>query len=125
MISVDSHGWIERLTDGPKAAGYNRVIDAEEPSDILTSVVCLYEVYRKLRPLIGEAAALSSIAALRQTRIAVVDERVALEAADFSLSLGLHFSDALVYATARRYDALLHTGDPDLKKAPGVVYHDR
>lgn len=125
MISVDSHGWIERLTDGPKSAGYNRVIDSEEPSDILTSVVCLYEVYRKLRPLMGEAAVLSAIAALRQTRIAVVDERVALEAADFSLSLGLHFSDALIYATARRYDALLHTGDPDLRKAPGVVYHDR
>lgn len=123
MISVDSHGWIERLTDGPKAAGYNRVIDAEDPSEILTSVVCIYEVYRKLRPLRGEADSLNAIAALRQTRVAPVDERIALEAADFSLAHRLHFSDALIYATARRYDAILHTGDPDLKSAPGVVFH--
>ena len=35
MISVDSYGWIERFTDGPKAKQYNTVIDQEVSGDIL------------------------------------------------------------------------------------------
>ncbi|HEV2317094.1 MAG TPA: type II toxin-antitoxin system VapC family toxin [Thermoplasmata archaeon] len=122
---MDSYGWIERLTDGPLAGEYNRVMESVAPNEIVTSVVSIYEVYRKLRSVKGEADALSGVAALKATHVAPVDERIALEAADFSLTLKLHFSDALIYATARRYDAVLHTTDPDLKGAPSVVYHSR
>lgn len=125
MICIDSSGWIERLTAGPRAAGFNRVIDRVAPEDIVTSTVSIYEVYRKLRPLKGEADTLSAIAALRATRVCPIDERTALEAADYSLALKLHFADALIYATARRYNAPLHTSDPGLKDAPHVVYHER
>ena len=125
MISIDSFGWLERLLDGPKAAGYNRLMDAVAPEEIVTSVVTVYEVYRKLKPVKGEAASLEAIVALQATRLVPVDERIALEAADYTLSLGLHFSDALIYATARRFGAELHTSDPDLRGVPGVVFHDR
>jgi len=125
LISVDSFGWLERLLEGPKAAGYNRVMDTVAPGDIVTSVVTMYEVYRKLRPFKGEAASLEAVVALRATRLVPVDDRIALEAADFSLAMGLPFSDALIYATARRFGAVLHTSDPDLRKVPGVVFHDR
>lgn len=101
------------------------MMDAVRPEDIVTSVVTVYEVYRKLRPLRGEAASLEAVVALRATRLVPVDDRIALEAADYSLSLGLHFSDALIYATARRFGAVLHTSDPDLRKVPGIVFHDR
>lgn len=89
----------------------------------MTSVVTVYEVYRKLKPVSGEAAALEAIVHLRGTRLIPVDDQLALEAADFSLSHRLHFADALVYATARRYGAELHSSDPDLKGIPGVVFH--
>lgn len=125
VISVDSSGWLERLLEGPRAAGYNRVIDAAAPGTVLTSVVTLYEVYRKLRPVKGEALALEATVVLRSTRLVPVDDQIALEAADFSLALGLDFADALIYATARRFGAVLHTSDPDLRSAPGVVYHAR
>lgn len=125
MISIDRSGWIERLIDGPKAAGCNRVMERVSPDQSVTSVVSVYEVYRRIRPLKGEADALAAVAALRTTRIVPVDERIALEAADFSLSLRLHFSDASIYASARRFDALLHTSDPDVEGHPGVVFHDR
>lgn len=125
MICVDSSGWLERLLEGPRAAGYNRVMDAVPPRDIVTSVVSMYEVYRKLRPAKGEAASLEAVVALRATRLVPVDDRIALEAADYSLARGLHFSDALIYATARRFAAELHTSDPDLEGLPGVIFHDR
>jgi toxin FitB len=123
MICIDTFGWIERLTDGPKAEEYNEVMDGLHPSEIVTSVASVYEVYRKLRPIKGEAMALSAVAALKSTRVTPVDERIALEAADYSLALKLHFSDALIYATARRFGAVLHTSDPDLRGAPFVVFH--
>ncbi|HKN06148.1 MAG TPA: type II toxin-antitoxin system VapC family toxin [Thermoplasmata archaeon] len=121
MISVDSSGWIERLSGGPKASAYRRIIDAAAPAEIVTSVVAVYEVYKKIKRAKGELAALEAVAALGQTRVIPVDQELALEAADYSLSLGLHFADALVYATAQRYQATLYTSDRELSHAAGVT----
>ncbi|MDE2590615.1 MAG: PIN domain-containing protein, partial [Patescibacteria group bacterium] len=55
-----------------------------------------------------------------QTEVVPVDQTLSLEAADYSLEHNLHFSDALVYATARKYSAQLYTGDNDLKGLKGV-----
>ncbi len=123
MISIDSYGWIERLLEGPKAPAYNRVFSSVDPGEIVTSVVTLYEVYKKLKPMKGESAALSAAVHLRATTLVPFDDQLALEAADYSLSLRLHFSDAIIYATARRFGAELHTSDPELRGKPGVVFH--
>lgn len=124
MISIDSYGWIERFTQGPKASQYNHIINATITGrqEILTSVVAVYEVYKKVKQVRDEQTALEAVAVLSQTRIVQVDQTLCLEAADYSLEHGLHFSDALVYATARHYEALLYTGDPDLRQLQGVKY---
>jgi predicted nucleic acid-binding protein len=123
MISVDSYGWVERLLEGPKAPSYNRVFSKVPPSEIVTSVVTVYEVYRKLKPVKGESAALEAIVHLRPTTMVPFDDQLALEAADYSLSLRLHFADAIIYATAQRFGAELHTSDPELRGKPGIVFH--
>jgi len=122
LISIDSYGWIERFGDGPKASHYNRIIGSVAPDQIATSVVTLYEVYRKVKQARGEETALEAVAALGQTSVVPVDQTLSLEAADYSLEHGLHMSDALVYATARHERAELHTSDKDLKGLPGVVF---
>ena len=96
MICVDSNGWIERFADGPKSIRYNKVIDQVESGDIVTPVVILYEVYRKIKKIRGEEDALEATAALSQTLVVAVDHTIALEAADYSLEYGLHIADALV-----------------------------
>ena len=121
MISVDSYGWIERFTSGSKAPAYNRLIDAEKPEDLVTSVVVLYEVYKKVKGVKGEEKALEAVAALSQTKVVVADQTLSLEAADYSLEHGLHMADALVYAAARQNSAVLYTSDEDLKGLPGVA----
>jgi predicted nucleic acid-binding protein len=121
LISVDSHGWIERFTSGPKAPSYNRVIDSHRPEELVTSVVVLYEVYKKVKEAKGEETALEAVAALSQTKVVTVDQTLSLEAADYSLERGLHMADALVYATARQCSAELYTGDEDLKGLAGVT----
>lgn len=122
MIALDSFGWIERFTDGPKSTKYNKIIDRISPNEIITSVVVMYEVYRKVKKLKGEQVALENIAVLTQTNLVPVDQTLALEAADFNLEYNLHFSDALVYATARRFDADLYTSDEHFKGIPFVNY---
>jgi len=120
LISIDSYGWIERLTNGPKASKYNQVIDNVDHSELVTSVVVLYEVYKKVKKVKGEESALEAVAALSQTKIIAIDQTLSLEAADYSLEHDLHFSDALVYATARHHSAKLYTSDGDLKGLPDV-----
>lgn len=122
LISIDSYGWIERFGGGPKQVPYNEVIDHTPPERILTSVVTVYEVYKKVKAMRGEHAALEDVAALGHTRLVPVDQEVALAAADYSLEFGLHFADALIYATARRFHAELFSSDPALKGLPGVRF---
>jgi len=122
LISVDSHGWIERFTDGPKADLYDAVIDKAALSEIVTSAMVLYEVYRKIKQAVNEQSALEAVAAIGQTFVVPVDQSISLEAADYSLMFGLHMADAVVYATARHYGAELYTGDEDLKGVKGVVF---
>ncbi len=122
MISIDSSGWMERLTSGPKSSRYNRIIDGAGQDELITSVVVFYEVYRKIKRAMGEETALEAVAALSQTRVVGIDPTISLEAADFSLEYGLHMADAVVYATARRYSAELYTSDNDLKKLKGVTF---
>ena len=122
LISIDSYGWIERFTNGPKALLYNQVIESNQPKDIITSVVVLYEVYRKVKQLKSEEEALLAVAALSQTTVVDVDQTISVEAADYSLEFGLHFSDALVYATARHWKAKLYTSDNDLQALKSVCF---
>lgn len=122
MISVDSYGWIERFTDGPKSFQYNRIIDSTRPEEIVTSVVAVYEVYKKVKSVKGEQTALEAVAVLSQTKTITVDQTLSLEAADISLQHGLHFADSLVYATARHYGAQLYTSDEDLRGLKGVRF---
>jgi toxin FitB len=122
LICVDSYGWIERFTNGAKAQQFNRIIDKVRPDQIITSVVVLYEVYRKVKQVKGEEAALEAVAALSQTTVVPVNQTLSIEAADFSLTHGLHFADALIYATARHFEAELYTSDKDLKGLKGVTF---
>ena len=122
MIGIDSYGWIERFTEGPKAQQYNRIIDKLRPDEIITSVVVLYEVYRKIKEVKGEGLALEAVAVLSQTKIVTVDQTLSLEAADYSLSHGLHFADALIYATSRHFEAELYTSDEHLQGLKDVVF---
>jgi predicted nucleic acid-binding protein len=122
LIGIDSYGWIERFTNGPKAQQYNRIIDKVRPDEIITCVVVLYEVYRKIKQVKGESLALEAVVALSQTKTVPIDQTISLEAADYSLSHALHFADALIYATSRHFQADLYTSDEDLKGLRNVVF---
>jgi AbrB family looped-hinge helix DNA binding protein len=91
LISIDSSGWIEWFRKGPKAPKYKQVIESTKPKEIITSVVVLYEVYKKIKKLKGDEEALLAVAALSQTMVVPIDQTVSLEAADYILEYYLHF----------------------------------
>ncbi len=88
---------------------------------MLASVIQVFEIYRVIRRDLSEEKAIESVAALQRSRIVEVDTSLALEAAELTFEYRLAMADALIYATARRHDAKLVTGDADFNGLPGTV----
>jgi len=74
-----------------------------------------------IRRDLSEERAVEAVSALRRATIVPLDASLALEAADISLELGLAMADSIVYATSRRHDATLVTGDADFQGLAGTV----
>jgi predicted nucleic acid-binding protein len=119
-VLLDSSGWIEFFTDGPRADRYATYLASQY--QLITPTVVLYEVYKKIKRERGEETALLFAGRLSATQVVQLTESIALLAADLSLRHGLAMADAIVYATARDQEAEVVTGDADLKGLPGVVY---
>lgn len=118
MIVVDSSGWIEFFTDGPKAGDFAPYL--KEPGKIVTPVVVLYEVYKKIKRERGEPLARLCAAQIQKTEVIPLSQDLALLAADLSLEYSLAMADALVLATARMHGLQLVTRDADFRKIPGA-----
>ncbi|MBI5884059.1 MAG: type II toxin-antitoxin system VapC family toxin [Elusimicrobia bacterium] len=120
MKVIDSSGWIEFAVGGPLADRYEAHL--RDPSQVITPSIVVYEVYKRLKRDASEAAADAVVAEMGKTRIVPLDDALALQAADISLSLGLPMADAIVYATAQACQATIVTSDADFKGLPQVVY---
>lgn len=119
-VLVDSSGWIEFFTGGPRAGRY--AVYLTPRYEVITPTVVLYEAYKKIKRERGEETALLFTGRLGATRVIPLSESIAYLAADLSLRHGLAMADAIVYATAQDHAAEVITSDADLKGLPGVVY---
>jgi predicted nucleic acid-binding protein len=97
----------------------------EDPEEIVTPSVVLYEVYKVLKRDASEEDALKAVAQMMKTNIVPLTETLALEAADLSLEHGLAMADAIVYATGRDRRAEIVTTDADLGRLAGVVFFSK
>ena len=120
MTVIDSSGWIEFFTDGPLAKDYATRL--RNLANIVTPVIVLYEVYKRLKRDLSEDDAIVAVSAMQRTRIVPIDQELALTAADLSLEHSLAMADAIVLATARRFRAELVTSDRDFEGIPDVAY---
>ena len=118
MVVVDSSGWIEFFTDGPKAGAFARYL--KEPEKIVTPVVVVYEVYKKIKRERGESLARLCAAQIEKTEVVPLNRDLAILAADLSLEYSLPMADSFVLATARMHGAQLVTRDADFRNIPGV-----
>ena len=120
MTVVDSSGWLQFLTDGPLAEQYASRLRL--PANVITPTIIMYEVYKHSKRLRGEEGALDAVAAMQKTRVAELNDELALIAADLSIELKLPMADAIILATARLHEAEVVTSDADFDGIPGVTY---
>ncbi|MBI3412959.1 MAG: type II toxin-antitoxin system VapC family toxin [Candidatus Aenigmarchaeota archaeon] len=118
---VDSYGWIEFFVLGTKHGKYAAYIEKANVREYVTPSIVIYEVYRKLKSSAGEEKALEACAyIMSHTNVVSLTEKVALEAADFSISFGMAMADSIIAATAKANNAKIITGDEHFRKLENV-----
>lgn len=122
MKLVDSYGWVEYFSDGPRAKKYAPYIEDVNENNTVTPTVVVYEVYKRLKREKGEQVALEAYAQMTRSKLVPLDEDLALRAADISLKTGLAMADSIIYTTAKAYSAELVTSDKDLKGFDGIRF---
>ena len=120
MNLVDSSGWLEYFTDGKNAGYFVPVI--ENTSELIVSVINLYEVYKKILSEKDDNAAIQAVALMQQPDVVDVTEPISILAARLSIDLKIPMADSIIYATAKIYNAIIWTQDSDFKNLEGVKY---
>lgn len=115
-LVVDSSCWLEVFGAGPRAGEYEAAI--ANPAGLLVPVITVYEVYKYLRRVKGEAPALRAAHYMEQGKMVDIDWAITLAAA----GNGLPMADSLIYATAQAHGATLWTQDAHFQNLPGVRY---
>jgi predicted nucleic acid-binding protein len=120
MNVVDSSGWLEYFTDGPKAGKFKPVIKDE--AHLIIPTICLYEVFKVTLSRAGEDEALNVAGLMSFGHIADQDREIALAAGEISNRHKLPMADSIIYATAQANEATLWTQDEHFKDLPGVKF---
>jgi predicted nucleic acid-binding protein len=117
---VDTSGWLEYFADSPQAKHFAAVI--EDIEQLMVPSIVLYEVFKKISLAFDENKAFQAVAHLKQGKVMVVDEAVALYAGKVGIEKKLPMADALIYATAILHHATVYTQDAHFEGLPQVKY---
>jgi predicted nucleic acid-binding protein len=120
LILIDSYGWIEYFAMGPRAKRYSSYVESAKKQNTVTPTIVVFEVYRKLKRERGEQKALEAYVQMSETNIIPLDDRISLLAADASITRGLSMADAIIFATAKEYNAKIITSDSHFEGVPNV-----
>jgi len=120
VILVDTCGWIEWLTEGALADSFASYM--KDPAELLVPTTVQYELYKWVKRESDENTALDTIALADDSLVVPLSTDIALVAADLTLSHKLAFADAVIYASARKYNVELVTSDDHFEGLPGVTY---
>ena len=121
MNVIDSSAWISYFTDDRNAGVFASPI--EDVENLLVPSITLTEVFKYMSRHADEAIALQSIAHMHLGTTVPLDSSLALDAAVFGLEFNLPLADSIIYATAKKFGALVWTQDSDFKNLPAVEYH--
>ena len=120
LTILDSSCWLEILGGSEKGGRYVTV--AGDSANLIVPSITIYEVYKRVLSFGGEEQALNAALMMRRGRVVDLDDELAVSAARYSLEHRLPMADAVIYATAKRFQATLVTFDAHFKGLPGVEY---
>ena len=123
MNIVDSSGWLEYFADGDNADFFAPAI--EDTKNLLVPVICIYEVFKRIRQQSGGNEAQQHIGDMKLGTVIDINESIALSAAKISHDLKLPMADSLILASARANNAILWTQDEHFKDIEGVKFIEK
>ena len=122
-VLIDSYGWIEYFTGGPLASKYSKYIENANNSQYISPSIVIFEVYKRIKVLKGETAALRAIAyIIEHTRIIPIDKKEALNSAESSIRLKLAMADSIIKAVADENNATVVTSDKHFKNLENTIF---
>jgi len=123
MNLVDSCGWLEYFADTIYADNFERAI--ENSNNLIVPTICITEVFKKILKEKNEDSAIKAIAKMQQGLVVDLDSNIATAAAKYGHEYNLPLADSIVYATGKKYNALIYTEDSDFINLPGVKYFSK
>lgn len=121
LYCVDSWVWIEYFA--PKTAGKEVKEIIEGENELITPTSVIAETYFKILTDINEEAAEKTLNFIKKKSVIIpIDEEIAKLAAKIKKLEKLALADAFVLATAKKFNAILLTGDSDFKNIQKVHY---
>lgn len=120
MNIVDTSGWLEYIGDTDRAGLFSETI--ENISELIVPTIILYETFKKLILESDENKALVSLAHMQQAKIVEIDSSIALYAAKLSIQHKLPMADAIIYAVAKKFGAVVWTQDEHFEAMEDVKY---
>ena len=120
MNVVDSSAWMAWFADNRNAENFAAAIN--DTANLLVPSITITEVFKSLVRQGSKTQALHATSRMKQGIVVPLDSGLAVDAATCGLKFRLPLADSIIYATARRFDALLWTQDADFKDLPNVKY---
>ena len=120
FILIDSSGWFEYITEDTKSQLFAPYFESDSRR-ILVSPIVIYEVRKLLLQRQSKKVADEFVSQALRHQLVLVDDRIAIDAAVFSIDYRLPMADALIYATAGAASAQLITSDAHFNSLPGVT----
>lgn len=123
MNVVDSSAWLSYFAGDDNAAIFSRPI--EKLPDLLVPSITITEVFKNVLRQRGEEAALIVTAHMKQGKVIPLNSELAMDAGKLGALLKLPLADSIIFATARKYAAVLWTQDSDFEGLENVRYIPR
>jgi len=120
MNVVDSSAWLSYFAGDKNAGAFAKSIEAIE--ELLVPSITLTEVFKCIMRQRSEDVALEAIAHMEQGKIVLLDSPLAIDAAVYGLKYKLPLADSIIYATAKKFNAVIWTQDADFESLSDVKY---
>ena len=123
MNVVDSSAWLSYFAGDKNADAFSKPIEAID--GLLVPSITLTEVFKCIMRQRDEDVALEAIAHMEQGKVVLLDSTLAIDAAVYGLKHKLPLADSIIYATAKKFSAVVWTQDADFKALPDVEYFQK
>ncbi len=120
MNVVDSSAWLSYFAGDNNADIFAGPIENIEK--LLVPSMTITEVFKCILRQCDEDMALEAIAHMEQGQVISLDGHIAVNAAYYGHRYKLPLADSIIYATARKFDAVIWTQDADFETLEKVKY---